>query len=337
MSLDLENKIRQYIPLGRANSKGWIQVNCKVCNDHGKKGMRGGFNFTRGLGYQCFNCEHKANFTEGQFNTPSDEVREVFEAFGIPDDIWNELVMSTLVNRNSGQMEFHKKVLSENTHEPKVIEIPNYFVLLSDMAEDDPMRQIAEDHLITERKIDPADYPYYMGVATADQYSEPWKNRLIIPIYNRNKKLIFYQGRDLLDLSVSKYKSCTADRDNVLYGMDQLYAHTSAPLFICEGFFDAYHVNGVAVMGKQITEGMIWHLDKSPREKIIIPDRSGDGETLALAGLKLGWKISTPDFGGCKDVTEAIVKYGKLYTMKSLMDNIHSGFKAEINLGVYCK
>lgn len=337
--MDFEQVVRQYVPLpARPSAKGWLGVNCRVCNDHGKKGTRGGFHFRDGIGYNCFNCEHTASFTNGQYEAPSDSLRVVFNAFGIPEDIWNQLMMETLRNRNSGQLDFHKKLVKQNTFEAKTIECPSYFTPLSELDVDSPIRQLAELHLIEERSIDPSSYPFMIGFKDSnDPNSFPWHRRLIIPIYDRGGRMIFYQGRDLMGTALSKYKSCSAERDNVLYGMDQVYAHSNAPLFIVEGFFDAFHLDGVATLGRQLTDGMAHHLDKSVRDKIVIPDRTGDGEVLALAGLKRGWKVSTPDFGNCKDVTDAVVKYGKLYTMKTILDNIHSGFSAELNVRMYCK
>lgn len=337
--IDLEQVIRQYVPLpARPSAKGWLGVNCKVCNDHGRKGTRGGFHFRDGLGYNCFNCGHAASYTNGQFNAPSEELHTVLQAFGIPEDIWNQLMMESLKNRNSGQLEFNKKLVKQNTFEAKTIQIPKYLVPLSELDPDAPIRQLAELHLKEDRMIDPSSYPFMIGVKDAeDPYSVKWARRLIIPIFDRGGRPIFYQGRDLTGKANSKYISCSAERDNVLYGMDQVYAHSNAPLFVVEGFFDAFHLNGAATLGRQLTEGMAYHLNKSVRDKIIIPDRTGNGEDLALAGLKRGWKVSTPDFGGCKDVTEAVVKYGKLYTMKTILDNIHSGFGAELNVRMYCK
>ena len=339
--LDLEQTIRQHVPLGRANSKGWVQVLCRVCNDHGKKGLRGGFNFSGGgLGYQCFNCHHTAHYVSGQYSSPSDDLKTVFTSFGIPDDIWNQLVMESLKNRNSDLAiaNFDKKVLKQNTFEPKPIPLPEFFFPLADLPEDLPIRQLAELHLTEERQIEPSAYPFMIGFKDkAFKHSDEWAKRLIIPVYDRTGRLIFYQGRDLLGKSNAKYKSSATERDNVLYGMDQVYAHSNTPLFITEGFFDAFHLNGCAVLGRQMTEGMIHHLNRSIREKVVVPDRFGSGQDLALAALKQGWKVSTPDLGGCKDVTDAVIKYGKLYVMKTILDNIHSGFAAEMHIRVYCK
>lgn len=337
--MDFEKVIRQYVPLAtRPSGKGWYGVMCRVCNDHGKKGTRGGFHFQDGIGYNCFNCEHTAGYTNGQPFTPDDALKVVFDAYGIPDAHWNELVMESLQNRNSDNGAFHAKIVKASTIEAKVLQQPDYFHELSSLPEDMPLRQLAELHLIEERGIDPAAYPFLVALKDdEDPYSAAWLKRLIIPVYDRANRLIFYQGRDLIGTANNKYKSPSVDRDCVLYGMDQIYKHTNAPLFVVEGFFDAFHVDGVAILGRQLTDPMVQHLNNSVREKIIIPDRTGNGEDLALAGLKQGWKVSTPDFGNCKDITEAVVKYGKLYVMKSITDNVHSGFSAELNVRMYCK
>lgn len=337
--MDFEKVVRQYVPLpGRPSSKGWFGVMCRVCNDHGKKGTRGGFHFQDGIGYNCFNCGHTAGYTNGQHASPDDNLKTVFTAYGIPDSHWNELVMESLQNRNSDTGQFHAKIVKQSVVEPKVLQQPPYFVELSSLAEDAPIRQLAELHLKEDRAIDPSSYPFLVAQRDEDNpHSVGWLKRLIIPIYDRGGRLIFYQGRDLIGTADNKYKSPSVDRDCVLYGMDQIYTHTNAPLFVVEGFFDAFHLNGVAILGRQLTDPMIHHLSNSVREKIIIPDRTGNGEELALAGLKQGWKVSTPDFGNCKDVTEAVVKYGKLYVMKAITDNIHSGFSAELNVRMYCK
>ena len=36
-------------------------------------------------------------------------------------------------------------------------------------------------------------------------------------------------------------------------------------------------------------------------------------------------------------MNEAVLKYGKLYVIKSITDNIADGFEARTKLGVYCK
>lgn len=337
--MDFESTIRQYVFLGRPSNKGWCQVLCRVCNDHGRKGLRSAFKFgPEEFGYHCFNCEIGAQFSAYSQTMPSEDMEIILAAFGIPDEFLNELKMMVINNRTDGSAVQQHVFNKAKTSGAKVLEVPPYFKLVTDFAEDDPIRQLAEMHLADERAMTSADYPFFIGLRDPnDKDSFKWTNRLIIPIVNNAGKMIFWQGRDIIGNQERKYLSVDTERDSVLYGMSELQNRTNAPLFITEGFFDAFHVKGCATLGRQLTPEMFEMLDLCPREKIIIPDFAGNGQDLALQGVRHGWKVSIPEFGQCKDVTEAIVKYGKLYVYKNIMDNIYSGTAAETMIGLHCK
>ena len=72
------------------------------------------------------------------------------------------------------------------------------------------------------------------------------------------------------------------------------------------------------------------------RDKVIIPDKEGDGDRIALQAIELGWSVTFPEFGKCKDVNDAIVKYGKIYVINQIMTNISSGNDAILRLKLYC-
>lgn len=337
--MDFESSIRQYVFLGRPNGNGWCQVLCAVCNDHGRKGLRSAFRFEPdGFGYHCFNCEIGAQFSAHSQTMPSEDMERILTAFGVPDEFLNDLKMMVIHNRTDGSGVQTHVFNKAKTSGAKVLDIPSYFKPLSELAEDEPIRQLAEMHLAEERAMSIADYPFYIAQRDpADKTSIKWANRLIIPIFNNAGKVIFWQGRDIVGNQERKYLSVDTPRDSVLYGISELQNRTNAPLFITEGFFDAFHVRGVATLGRQLTPEMFEMLDLCPREKIIIPDFAGNGQDLALQGVRHGWKVSIPEFGQCKDVTEAIVKYGKLYVYKNIMDNIYSGTAAETMIGLHCK
>jgi hypothetical protein len=106
-------------------------------------------------------------------------------------------------------------------------------------------------------------------------------------------------------------------------------------LYIVEGIFDAMSIDGVAIIGNEITDAQIEWLNRSRRKKVYIPDRFGDGRRVALDCLEHGWSISTPDIGSCKDMNEAVKKYGKMYVMKSIAENTADGLVAETKLRIY--
>jgi hypothetical protein len=78
-------------------------------------------------------------------------------------------------------------------------------------------------------------------------------------------------------------------------------------------------------------------LQKSPRRKIVIPDRTPDGIIMANQAIELNWGVSCPDIGTCKDINEAVIKYGSLYVLASVRDSIYTGFEAKTKTLIYCK
>ena len=127
------------------------------------------------------------------------------------------------------------------------------------------------------------------------------------------------------------------ERDKILFGFEHLFSHIDTPLYVVEGFFDAFKINGVAVFGNKMTETQTEWLNRSPRQKVVIPDRKGDGHILAEQALSLDWSVATPDIGECKDVDEAITRYGKLYVIRAIVDQTHTGFFAKTAVRLYCE
>lgn len=332
--ITLQEVILQHIHLDRPNTLGWRPVLCKVCMDRGKKGKRAAFKFDGEVcSYNCFNCGHGATFNPAEHRTMPNKMLEVLRAFDIPDTDWQPVLYTALVNANN-RAGIAETVIS--SIEPEEIHPLPFFVPLTD-DKNNEWCQYAIEYLKDERGIDWKTYPF-MVVNKADHPdNKRWYGRLIIPIY-KDKKLIFYHGRDLTDLHIKKYLNVNVPRDNVLAGFDQLFAKTSDPLYITEGWFDAYHIQGVAVFGSKMTANQVKWINQSHRPKVVIPDKFGDGYLLAEQALELGWSISTPDIGSStKDVNAAMLKYGQLYTKKTIREQTCTGVAALTNLGVYCE
>jgi hypothetical protein len=147
---------------------------------------------------------------------------------------------------------------------------------------------------------------------------------------------VFYQGRDLSDTQEHKYLSPNIPKGSVISGYEHIAEYGTTPLYITEGWFDAYHVNGCAIFGKKLFDIQIAWFKQTNRPKVVIPDKTGGGADLARQAIKLGWSISLPDIGSCTDVNEAIQRYGQLYVRKTIFDNTFTGFDAESKLGIYC-
>ena len=328
--ITLEEVIRNHVHLGRPNQAGWLPVLCKVCNDSGKKGLRAAFRFDGDTcGYNCFNCSHTALYNPTEHRSMPHKMMVVLDSFGIPDTDWQSVIFSALSNQSFSSSPNQKQYVSI---EPNEIEFPSSFIRLTNDTEDD-ISLYAIEYLKQERGINWDTYPFYVA---NDPTNKRWYGRLIIPIYKDNK-IIFFQGRDLSGMAIKKYLSPTVPRDNVMYGYENLHMNVDEPLYVVEGFFDAFLLNGVALFGNKLTEAHIKWLNQSRRKKVIIPDKFGDGQLLANAAIEQGWSVSTPDAAGCKDITDVVNKYGMLYTLKTIHDNTAEGFAASTAVALYCK
>lgn len=333
MGQTLEQIVRNHVALPhKTNARGWYQVLCKICNDHGRKGKRAGFHFESNgaVGYNCFNCGHTAIFDPSASKSMSQNMTAVLEAFGVSKDEWQPLLFDLM----SKDQSFVSKAKKKENYEPPSIDLPPYFTPLTDAG--DEFDGYAIEYLRDERGIDWKAHPFYIGRKTANPGSKKWYGRLIIPFY-KDEKLVFYQGRDLTDLRERKYLNPDITRENVLYGYEHIFKETDEPLYIMEGWFDAWHLEGVAVLGNKMSPHQLFWINQTRRPKVVIPDRFGDGYLLAEQALEHGWSISTPDIGDCKDPNEAIMKYGKIYTLMSIRNHTYEGFEATLRLQFFCE
>lgn len=330
----LEQVIRGNVRLGRPNPQGWCPVLCKVCNDHGRKGERAAFLFTANgvCSYHCFNCGHSTVYDPNKHRSMPRKMLEVFEAFGIPDSEWQPVLFYNLDRVITNADGSKKQYVSI---EPERVELPSFFTKLTDQT-DDEVALYAIEWLRDERGIDWRSYPFHVGSYDGTPQSKRWFGRLIIPVF-KDGRPVYYQGRDLTGTAEKKYLSPSIDRERVIHGYEYLHANIDEPLYITEGWFDAFQLGGVAVFGNKLYEPQIKWLNQSRRQKVVIPDRYGDGDVLAKQAIDLGWAVSTPDAPGCKDISDVVKKYGMLYTLKTIHDNTAEGFAASTNVALYCK
>jgi len=332
--MDLESIIKLYVhPLVPGN-KGWFKTRCMVCNDHqpgtsGFKGLRGNFLLDGNiLAYNCYNCGIKTKFDPMTSNGFSKTFIEIFKSFNIPETEYNKVLINNLGNYKK-KSNIKQQLIDI---EPKKIKLPEHFYLLKDA--DDKWATIAR-HYLKKRLIEPDGHEFFLSTGKG-KYGKKWKGRVIFTVY-KDSKLVYYQGRALINSLIRKYETPAVDKCNILYNYDALQSYSEKPVFIVEGWFDAVLINGVAIFGKYLSKEQIMWLSKSPREKVIIPDKFGDGQQLANQAINLGWSVSFPEFGNCKDVTDAMIKFGKLYVIDSIMKNIKKSVEAQICVKLYCK
>lgn len=331
----IEDIVRAHVPLVHSlSSKGWHSVYCEVCGDGSRsKGPRGGWLFQEDMCfYNCFNCGIEGNFDPNREHPNSKNMFDIFKSFNVPYKEVQELLVKNLKGDKRRAVQ-RKAIKLPN------IDQPDYFVPMIHFPEDNPLAAEARDFLWEHYKMTQDDYPFMLCTGKTsskdpdDVYmAKHLRTRIIIPAY-QNERMIYWQGRLFYGDGKKYLNASVEDSSAVIYGLDHLYGgDPDQPLYITEGFFDSWHLNGVAVLGNTMKDSKIQIILRSRRPKVVVPDYNTDGMNLASQAIELGWGVALPDINPHRDICNAINHFGKLYVVKSVVQNTFHGFEAKIRL-----
>ena len=95
-------------------------------------------------------------------------------------------------------------------------------------------------------------------------------------------------------------------------------------VIVTEGPLDAISVDGVALLSADIKQHQKALIESLHKEVILVPDRDHEGPRTVEQALEFGWSVSFPEWEDCKDVNDAYVKYGRLFTLYSIINSKES-------------
>lgn len=332
----IEEVVKKYVPFTHGARNDWNLVYCEVCGDGAReKGPRGGWKFDgEDAGYNCFNCGAHGSFTPEEEYPMSKDMKHILLSFGIPKKEYAKILFR--IRDGNPNFKPKEKTPQDNLFDQlvsKSFSKPDYLVDLDSVLDTKLGKKSLQ--LLEEKRIDYKDYPFFMSTGqTASKNPTDKSNakitagRLIIPIFYK-ERLLLLQARDLFGKSKHKYINIGSS-STAIFGLDRLNK-SHKYVFVTEGFWDAYHLNGVSVITNNISGFQLQLLDSIEKLKVVVPDRMGDYNTLATRGVAKGWGVSIPnEFRNVKDVTEAVAKYGKLYALYTYMKNVAEGDKAAL-------
>ena len=153
-----------------------------------------------------------------------------------------------------------------------------------------------------------------------DDYDFHWtplngyKDRLIVPFYN-NKKIVGYTARKVKD---GNPKYISDQQPGYVFNIDAQKDRVYT--IVVEGPFDAIAVEGVALLGNEIKDQQSLMINSLNTKVIVVPDRDEAGQNILHQAIDLGWGVSMPPWDeDVKDVNEAVQRYGKLYTLHTII------------------
>jgi hypothetical protein len=299
--------ILSIIPGKKKNTQsGWTSFNAICCGFKGHKPdqrMRGGIKFDgENWAYACFNCGFKTGFTLGKSIAPN--TRKLLQYCGIEDSQITKWSLESLqhkdlldyirVKKQKSRIKFQDHILPEG----ELIDINN-------------SKHNTFTEYLLNRGINPNSYPFLITPHEKGRNG----NRIIIP-YTYKNKIVGHTSR-FLDNRIPKY--INEQQPGYVFNIDSQKPDWQVCI-VTEGIFDALSIDGVAVMHNDINNDQATLLGSLNKPIILVPDRDNTGLALCDKALELGYRVSLPNWdAGVKDVNDAVVKYGKLPTLMSIL------------------
>jgi len=306
----------------KTTPSGWTSFNAPCCVHNGESADirgRGGLtaNPDGSVSFHCFNCNFKASYQPGRHLTF--KFRKLLKWLGADDTDIKRLVIEAIRVRELVAPEEVKQEAEEEKIEFKVRDLP-----------DDAENLVTLDYVhpaleyCLARKIDIAKYQFY--ATRQEQYN--LHKRILIPFIWQGRT-IGYTARAFEENVKPKYHSNY--EPNFVFNINNQQADSKF-VIVCEGPFDAMSIDGVAVLNNECNETQADIIESLGREVIVVADRDRAGAKMINNAIEYGWTVSFPVWlETCKDVNEAVVKYGKLFVLKTILDSKHSS-KLKIEL-----
>lgn len=301
----------------KTSQSGWLSANAVCCHHRGErsdtKGRGGLMVSSDGLvNYHCFNCGYKASYRPGR--SLSHRFRELLRWMGIDSREENRLVIEAMrlrdllgaqepLKQEELEIDFPSRSLPKNSQS---------FLKLADSPPNNHLFHEAICY-IASRGLDPLEYEFYWSDIEEYKYSR----RVIVPFYWQNK-IVGHTARTFVDGIKPKYHS--DQPSNFVFNIPKQKLKSKF-VIVCEGPFDAMAVDGVALLTNDCSAQQADIIESLNREVIVVPDWDKAGTTLINRAIENGWTVSFPVWREhCKDIAEAVQRFGKLFTLKSILE-----------------
>lgn len=322
------------LPSRRKNSQsGWVSVNAVCCHHNGHNQDtrgRGGIktNPNGGISWHCFNCGYKTSYTPGR--TLSFKYRKLLGWLGANQNDIQRLVVESMrlkntINSEASALETEEVTFEQRSLPANAQSFEEY--AMSSHAHEADSNFIKVVEYIASRNIDIGKYKFYWANSVEHKLSY----RVIVPFYYKNQ-IYGYTARAIESAIQPKYYS--DHPGHFVFNLDN-QASDNKFVIVCEGPFDAMSIDGVSTQTNDISESQADIIEALDKRVIVVPDfdpkfdKRGkwrwDGAQMIKRALEYGWSVSFPVWHTeCKDINEAVCKYGKLFTLKSILDGVES-------------
>jgi hypothetical protein len=312
------DKFRSILPpKTKSSPSGWTSFNAPCCHHRGHKQdtrKRAGIRFDGdGIVYNCFNCKFSTGWLPG--SPFGEKMKSLSRWLGASDDDIRDLVFEAMKAEapeyqaapSQIKIEFPNKDLPEGA-----LPLAEWSGLLTGEVE----QELGEDfvavvqYLVSRGFVNPFDHDFYWSPEAG------YRDRIILPFRWQGRIV----GNTARKVRTGRPKYLSDQQPNYVFNFDQ-QDESQRYIFVAEGPFDALAVNGVAILGSEISDAQARIINSLGAHPIIIPDQDQAGLALYDRAVELGWSVATPTWQDhVNDCADAVRTYGKLFvTVDAIM------------------
>jgi len=329
--------IRTLIPVNwKSSPSGWTSGNCPMCVKNGQARPdtrgRGGFYFEEEkVQYNCFNCNFKTGWSPGSKITV--KLRQLLTTFGADESEIQRIQLEMLREADVATLLIKREEKKRTQINWPTMALPKDAKPINKYENADANLTNAIQYLF-DRGLDPLSDNFWYSPS-----SNPgrMKNRFIIPFWYK-QNIVGYTARWIGNPpdKMTKYFNQQPKR-NFVYGLDR-QTYDKEIVIVTEGPLDAIVTDGVAIGSNNINEEQADIIDELQKRVIFLPDADEASMKGIDMAIKRGWHVSFPDWENCKDVGDALTKYGRLFTIKSILEStVSNSTKIQVLARKYCK
>lgn len=301
---------------------------CPLCGDSKKSQYKKRFNlnFNNGNpGWHCFNCDRKGNFIE------------LFSIIkGVSYDDAKKEIFHTWKCKEKTKEEYTRKKRIVDNPEKKKERNENNFNWIKENCysiKDDNRYVKALKKFYRSRKISD-NYIIYIC------YEGKYKNRIIIPIFDNDKNIIYFQARRIPGTGVHpKYNNPVSSKELCI--LNKYKFNKEKYIIVTEGIIDAFMIGnqGTSCLGKEVSKELINELLNYTDKDIIIALDNDEEAYKSLARFmknnccskKVKYFLYPKKFKKYKDLNEIAV-HENINIYDTIVENSIDYFKMFIQL-----
>lgn len=313
------------------NSNQIYNFSCPICNEGKSKTKRRGYYFVKDDYFYCQNCQKSWSPINWIMEVEGITFKQVIREANDHDNTFNEII---------------DKHIETPIEKPKQESLPYDSINLGDPIQlhyykDSKEVQNCLQYINSRRLNTAINRPKSFYLSLTDKIH---KNRLCIPFFDANGKLIYYQTRALheKDAIIAKYL-CKSGADRSLYGIDHISPNIEY-IFKFEGPIDSmFCYNGVAACGLSLSENQVdqldryrlfdqvWILDNQLNNPEVVKKYS---EVIERGEKIFFWPAEFKEFKDFNDICIATER--NVIPIEFILKNTFSGMVAQLKLKELC-